>query len=431
MQDSDININIRTSVDNIAFRQQAIAQAESERIARAALRAQIRADIQREIAELSAQSPHPGDNIPNFIPVIYNAPKALAETIAPGFWDKQAKKLSIAISDGADAISQKFQQLTGANGTPIVDSFSLKPSPSITQQLQNLNATLQTIADAEAQDSTPITNFSQVPPQIIEELRNELAGPTRSYAINPDYNRKKRDYNRMRGTATPRQIKRSFTTHEIEQFEDHDRRIRANPGTDPLSLSPYADPAPVHPDRDRYQEQRAEYESMLSSGYSLEELTEIFGRSLIEQFEADAAPSSTNYEDKRAEYESMRSSGYTPEELSEIFGKSLIKSFERDAAQQQSKPAPPATDKRTDDLLREAQQLADRIAKGEALDGRSAEQLLALWQQAQATKDKKDDAFVAQLIQLMQTQADIGARLQAEVRTLKRKTDKLTNRNFD
>ncbi len=399
MQDSDININIRTSVDNIAFRQQAIAQAESERIARAALRAQIRADIQREIAELSAQSPQPGDNIPNFMPVIYNAPKALAETIAPGFWDKQAKKLSIAISDGAAAISQKFQQLTGANGTPIVDSFSLKPSPSITLQLQNLNATLQTIADAEAQDSTPITHFSQVPQQIIEELRNN-----------------------------------------------------------------YADSPPVHPDRDRYQEQRADYESMLSSGYTPEELTEIFGRSLIEQFEADAATSSPNYEDKRAEYESMRSSGYTPEELSEIFGKSLIKSFERDAAQQQSKPSPPAAlyknevaqrrsadknkaavdaarkkaegaaptqDKRTDAVLSEAQQLANRIAKGEALDGRSAEQLLDLWKQAQATRDKKDDAFVAQLIQLMQTQADVGARLQAEIRTLKRKTEKLTNRNYD
>ena len=102
-----------------------------------------------------------------------------------------------------------------------------------------------------------------------------------------------------------------------------------------------------------------------------------------------------------------------------------------DAARNKAEAAAPSQDKRTDDLLREAQKLADRIAKGESLDGRSAEQLLALWKQAQATKDKKDDAFVAQLIQLMQTQADIGARLQAEVRTLKRKTDKLTNRNFD
>lgn len=102
-----------------------------------------------------------------------------------------------------------------------------------------------------------------------------------------------------------------------------------------------------------------------------------------------------------------------------------------DAARNKAEAAAPSQDKRTDEVLREAQKLADRIAKGESLDGRSAEQLLALWQQAQATKDKKDDAFVAQLIQLMQTQADIGARLQAEVRTLKRKTDKLTNRNFD
>ena len=102
-----------------------------------------------------------------------------------------------------------------------------------------------------------------------------------------------------------------------------------------------------------------------------------------------------------------------------------------DAARNKAEAAAPSQDKRTDEVLREAQQIANRIAKGETLDGRSSEQLLALWKQAQATKDKKDDAFVAQLIQLMQTQADIGARLQAEVRTLKRKTNKLTNRNFD
>lgn len=66
-----------------------------------------------------------------------------------------------------------------------------------------------------------------------------------------------------------------------------------------------------------------------------------------------------------------------------------------------------------------------------ALDGRSVEQLLALFEQAKATKDKKDDAFVAQLIQLMQMQADVGAKLQGEVRRLKRKTERLTSRNFD
>lgn len=91
----------------------------------------------------------------------------------------------------------------------------------------------------------------------------------------------------------------------------------------------------------------------------------------------------------------------------------------------------PVQDARTEDVLHEAQQLANRMAKGEALDGRSAEQLLALRKQAQATKDKKDDAFVAQLIGLMQMQADVGAALQGEVRKLKRKTEKLTNRNFD
>lgn len=102
-----------------------------------------------------------------------------------------------------------------------------------------------------------------------------------------------------------------------------------------------------------------------------------------------------------------------------------------DAARNKAEAAAPSQDKRTDDVLREAQQLANRIAKGEALDGRSAEQLLALWKQAQASKDKKDDAFVAQLIQLMQLQADVGAGLQSEVRKLKRKTEKLTSRNFD
>lgn len=102
-----------------------------------------------------------------------------------------------------------------------------------------------------------------------------------------------------------------------------------------------------------------------------------------------------------------------------------------DAARNKAEAAAPTQDKRTDDVLREAQQLANRIAKGESLDGRSAEQLLTLWKQAQASKDKKDDAFVAQLIQLMQLQADVGAGLQAEVRKLKRKTEKLTSRNFD
>lgn len=102
-----------------------------------------------------------------------------------------------------------------------------------------------------------------------------------------------------------------------------------------------------------------------------------------------------------------------------------------EAARNKAEAAAPSQDKRTDDVLREAQQLANRIAKGESLDGRSAEQLLALWKQAQASKDKKDDAFVAQLIQLMQLQADVGAGLQAEVRKLKRKTEKLTSRNFD
>jgi len=102
-----------------------------------------------------------------------------------------------------------------------------------------------------------------------------------------------------------------------------------------------------------------------------------------------------------------------------------------DAARKKTEQAAPTQGKRTDDVLREAEQLANRIAKGEALDGRSAEQLLALWKKAQASKDKKDDAFVAQLIQLMQMQADVGARLQGEVRRLKRKTERLTSRNFD
>ena len=102
-----------------------------------------------------------------------------------------------------------------------------------------------------------------------------------------------------------------------------------------------------------------------------------------------------------------------------------------DAARKKTEQADPTQDKRTDEVLREAEQLANRIAKGEALDGRSAEQLLALWKQAQATKDKKDDAFVAQLIQLMQMQATVGADLQDKVRKLQRKTEKLASRNFD
>lgn len=102
-----------------------------------------------------------------------------------------------------------------------------------------------------------------------------------------------------------------------------------------------------------------------------------------------------------------------------------------DAARKKTEQAAPTQDKRTDEVLREAEQLANRIAKGEALDGRSVEQLLALFEQAKATKDKKDDAFVAQLIQLMQMQATVGADLQDKVRKLQRKTEKLASRNFD
>ena len=102
-----------------------------------------------------------------------------------------------------------------------------------------------------------------------------------------------------------------------------------------------------------------------------------------------------------------------------------------DAARKKTEDAAPTQDKRTDEVLREAEQLANRIAKGEALDGRSAEQLLALFEQAKATKDKKDDAFVAQLIHIMQMQADVGASLQEDVRKLKRETEKLKSRNFD
>lgn len=102
-----------------------------------------------------------------------------------------------------------------------------------------------------------------------------------------------------------------------------------------------------------------------------------------------------------------------------------------DAARKKTEDAAPTQDKRTDEVLREAEQLANRIAKGEALDGRRAEQLLALFEQAKATKDKKDDAFVAQLIHIMQMQADMGASLQGDVRKLKRETEKLKSRNFD
>lgn len=93
--------------------------------------------------------------------------------------------------------------------------------------------------------------------------------------------------------------------------------------------------------------------------------------------------------------------------------------------------ATPVQDKRTDVVMREAQRLASQMERGGALDGRSVEQLLELFKQAQATKDKKDDAFIAQLIALMQMQATVGEKLQAKVRDLHRRTEHLTNRNFD
>ncbi len=101
------------------------------------------------------------------------------------------------------------------------------------------------------------------------------------------------------------------------------------------------------------------------------------------------------------------------------------------AAREKAEAAGPSQDKRTDEVLREAQQLANRIAKGEALDGRSAEQLIGLLKQAKETKDKKDDAFLEQLIQLALQQTELTSYLQGELRKLKRKTEKLTNRNFD
>lgn len=93
--------------------------------------------------------------------------------------------------------------------------------------------------------------------------------------------------------------------------------------------------------------------------------------------------------------------------------------------------ATPVQDKRTDVVMREAQRLASQMERGGALDGRSVEQMLELFKQAQATKDKKDDAFIAQLIALMQMQASVGEKLQAKVRELRRQTAHLTNRNFD
>ena len=81
-----------------------------------------------------------------------------------------------------------------------------------------------------------------------------------------------------------------------------------------------------------FMEKRADYESMRASGYSPHELAEIFGQALIERFETDAAPADPHYEEKRADYESMRESGSTPEELAEIFGQALVNSFEQVAA---------------------------------------------------------------------------------------------------
>lgn len=102
-----------------------------------------------------------------------------------------------------------------------------------------------------------------------------------------------------------------------------------------------------------------------------------------------------------------------------------------EAAIKTAEAAPPSQDKRTDELMKEAMPLAQQLATGQSLDGRSAEQLIGLLKEAKATKDKKDDAFIEQLINLAMQQTELTTYLQGELRKLKRKTEKLTRRNFD
>lgn len=196
-------------------------------------------------------------------------------------------------------------------------------------------------------------------------------------------------------------------------------------------------------DRERETQQLAEDREEEEKGRALQKLLDEKQKAATELAKLEMAELKRRSKDAKERAKAARAAGDADgakvlEDLAKLYReessarKNTAKSKDAvDSARKKAEAAGPAQDKRTDEVLREAEQLAARIAKGEALDGRSAEQLLALFEQAKATKDKKDDAFVAQLIQLMQMQADVGAKLQGEVRRLKRKTEKLTSRNFD
>lgn len=196
-------------------------------------------------------------------------------------------------------------------------------------------------------------------------------------------------------------------------------------------------------DRERETQQLAEEREEEEKGRALQKLLDEKQKAATELAKLETAELKRRSKDAKERAKAARAAGDADgakvlEDLAKLYReessarKNTAKSKDAvDSARKKAEAAGPAQDKRTDEVLREAEQLAARIAKGEALDGRSAEQLLALFEQAKATKDKKDDAFVAQLIQLMQMQADVGAKLQGEVRRLKRKTEKLTSRNFD
>ncbi|MDO4751764.1 MAG: hypothetical protein Q4A24_06615 [Akkermansia sp.] len=196
-------------------------------------------------------------------------------------------------------------------------------------------------------------------------------------------------------------------------------------------------------DRERETQQLAEDREEEEKGRALQKLLDEKQKAATELAKLETAELKRRSKDAKERAKAARAAGDADgakllEDLAKLYReessarKNTAKSKAAvDSARKKAEAAGPAQDKRTDEVLREAEQLAARIAKGEALDGRSAEQLLALFEQAKATKDKKDDAFVAQLIQLMQMQADVGAKLQGEVRRLKRKTEKLTSRNFD
>lgn len=196
-------------------------------------------------------------------------------------------------------------------------------------------------------------------------------------------------------------------------------------------------------DRERETQQLAEEREEEEKGRALQKLLDEKQKAETEVLKLETAELKRRSKDAKERAKAARAAGDTDgakvlEDLAKLYReessarkKNAKNKAAVDSARKKAEAAGPAQDKRTDEVLREAEQLANRIAKGEALDGRSAEQLIGLLKQAKETKDKKDDAFLEQLIQLALQQTELTSYLQGELRKLKRKNEKLASRNFD